>query len=38
VEIVTLETKKDTLSNGKIIVRTFPGQIAQVPVDENETT
>jgi hypothetical protein len=34
-EIVTLETmKKDTLSNGKIIVRTFPGQIAQVPVDE----
>jgi hypothetical protein len=36
VEIVTLETmKKDTLSNGKIIVRTFPGQIAQVPVDRN---
>jgi gliding motility-associated lipoprotein GldJ len=38
VEIVTLETmKKDTLSNGKIIVRSFPGQISQVPVDENET-
>ena len=38
VEIVTLETmKNDTLSNGKIIVRSFPGQIAQVPVDENET-
>lgn len=38
VEIVTLETmKKDTLSNGKIIVRTLPGEIAQVPVDENET-
>ncbi|MEZ7500528.1 gliding motility lipoprotein GldJ [Flavobacterium sp. Arc3] len=38
VEIVTLETmKKDTLSNGKIIVRSFPGEIAQVPVDENET-
>jgi hypothetical protein len=38
VEIVTLETMKhDTLSNGKIIVRSFPGQIAQVPVDENET-
>jgi hypothetical protein len=36
-EIVTLETMKKTLSNGKIIVRTFPGQIAQVPVDENET-
>ena len=38
VEIVTKETMKaDTLSNGKIIVRAFPGQIAQVPVDENET-
>jgi hypothetical protein len=38
VEIVTLETmKRDTLSNGKIIVRSFPGQIAQVPVDEQET-
>jgi hypothetical protein len=38
VEIVTLETmkRKILLSNGKIIVRT-PGQIAQVPVDENET-
>jgi hypothetical protein len=31
------DNEKDTLSNGKIIVRTFPGQIAQVPVDENET-
>jgi hypothetical protein len=29
--------KRDTLSNGKIIVRSFPGQIAQVPVDEQET-
>jgi gliding motility-associated lipoprotein GldJ len=38
VVIVTLETmKKDTLSNGKVIIRSFPGQIAQVPVDENET-
>lgn len=38
VDIVTLETmEKDTLSNGKIIVRSFPGQIAQVPVDEKET-
>ncbi|MBE0392014.1 gliding motility-associated lipoprotein GldJ [Flavobacterium sp. 7E] len=38
VEIVTLETmKRDTLSNGKIIVRNLPGDIAQVPVDENET-
>ena len=38
IEIVTLETmKRDTLSNGKIIVRSYPGQIAQVPVDEQET-
>lgn len=27
----------DTLANGKIIARNFPGQIAQVPVDEKET-
>ena len=27
----------DTLSNGKIMARNFPGKIAQVPVDENET-
>ena len=38
VEIVTAETQKyDTLSNGKIVARNFPGQIAQVPVDEKET-
>jgi gliding motility-associated lipoprotein GldJ len=38
IEIVTLETmRKDTLSNGKIIIRSLPGQIAQVPVDQNET-
>ncbi|TRX35906.1 gliding motility lipoprotein GldJ [Flavobacterium restrictum] len=38
VEIVTKETMtSDTLSNGKIVVRSFPGQIAQVPVDEQET-
>lgn len=38
VELVTTENMdKDTLSNGKIIVRSFPGQIKQVPVDENET-
>ena len=37
-EIVTKETMKyDTLSNGKVIARTLPGQLAQVPVDENET-
>ncbi|MCG9794045.1 gliding motility lipoprotein GldJ [Flavobacterium algicola] len=38
ISIVTKETiKYDTLSNGKIISRNFPGQIAQVPVDEQET-
>ncbi|MFY7742026.1 MAG: gliding motility lipoprotein GldJ [Flavobacterium sp.] len=38
VEIVTSENiKYDTLANGKIIARNFPGQIAQVPVDEKET-
>ncbi|TDP57777.1 protein involved in gliding motility GldJ [Flavobacterium dankookense] len=38
VELVTAENQKfDTLSNGKIIARNFPGEIAQVPVDDNET-
>lgn len=38
VVLTTLENmKKDTLSNGKIVTRTLPGQVAQVPVDENET-
>ena len=38
VEIVTRENMKyDTLSNGKLLARNFPGQIAQVPVDEQET-
>ena len=27
----------DTLSNGKIVARNLPGQLGQVPVDENET-
>jgi gliding motility-associated lipoprotein GldJ len=37
-EVVTAENiKYDTLSNGKIISRNVPGQIAQIPVDENET-
>jgi gliding motility-associated lipoprotein GldJ len=35
VETSTLEF--DTLANGKVVARSFPGQIAQVPVDENET-
>ncbi|KIA85394.1 gliding motility lipoprotein GldJ [Flavobacterium sp. AED] len=38
VEIVTKETMQyKTLSNGKKVATSFPGQIAQVPVDENET-
>ncbi len=38
IEIVTSATQKfDTLANGKIVARNFPGQIAQVPVDDNET-
>ena len=38
VEIVTKDNiKYDTLSNGKIVARNYPGQIAQVPVDEQET-
>lgn len=38
VDIVTSDNiKYDTLANGKIVARSFPGQIAQVPVDENET-
>ena len=37
IEVVTKETiKYDTLSNGKVVARALPGQIAQVPVDENE--
>ena len=36
--IVTKDNiKYDTLSNGRIIARNFPGQIAKIPVDENET-
>ncbi|WP_318642721.1 gliding motility lipoprotein GldJ [Flavobacterium ardleyense] len=38
VEIVTADTQVyDTLANGKIIARNYPGEIAQIPVDENET-
>jgi len=38
VELVTSDTQVyDTLSNGKIIARYLPGQIAQIPVDEQET-
>lgn len=37
-ELVTPETmQNDTLSNGKIINRTKPGELAQVPVDDKET-
>ncbi|MFC5196247.1 MULTISPECIES: gliding motility lipoprotein GldJ [Bizionia] len=38
VRIVTSdEIKFDTLPNGKVIARNLPGEIHQVPVDENET-
>lgn len=38
IEVVTKDNiKYDTLSNGRIVARAFPGQIAQVPVDEQET-
>jgi gliding motility-associated lipoprotein GldJ len=38
IELVTAETQKfDTLPNGRVMARNFPGQIAQVPVDEKET-
>lgn len=38
VRIVTSdEIKFDTLPNGKVVARNLPGEIHQVPVDENET-
>ncbi|TDD73714.1 gliding motility lipoprotein GldJ [Flavobacterium caseinilyticum] len=38
IEIVTKDNMKfDTLSNGKVVVRRLPGQIAQVPIDEKDT-
>ncbi len=38
VKIVTVDDiVYDTLSNGKIVARNLPGEIAQVGVDENET-
>ncbi len=38
VKIITSDSiVYDTLSNGKIIARNLPGEILQVPVDENET-
>nr|WP_315219692.1 gliding motility lipoprotein GldJ [uncultured Flavobacterium sp.] len=38
IEIVTKDNiKYDTLSNGKIVARNLPGEIVQVPVDEQET-
>lgn len=38
IEIVTKDNiQYDTLSNGRIIARNLPGEIAQVPVDEQET-
>lgn len=38
IEVVTKDNiKYDTLSNGRIVARAFPGTIAQVPVDDKET-
>ena len=38
VKVVTKDSiVYDTLSNGKIVARNLPGEILQVPVDENET-
>src|SRR5690606_26124867 len=38
VKIVTTdESVYDTLSNGKVVARNLPGEILQVPVDEEET-
>lgn len=38
VKVVTMDSIiYDTLSNGKIIARNLPGEILQVPIDENET-
>ena len=38
VKVVTPEEMVfDTLPNGKIVARNLPGEIAQIPVDENET-
>ncbi|NNC50960.1 MAG: gliding motility lipoprotein GldJ [Flaviramulus sp.] len=38
VKIVTVDDiVYDTLSNGKVVARNLPGEILQVPVDENET-
>ncbi len=37
-EVYTSENiKYDTLSNGKIVAKSFPGQLIEVPVDEDET-
>ncbi|WP_308990912.1 gliding motility lipoprotein GldJ [Mariniflexile litorale] len=38
VKVVTVDDiVYDTLSNGKIVARDLPGEILQVPIDENET-
>ena len=38
IEIVTKDNiRYDTLSNGRIIARNLPGEIAQIPLDEQET-
>ena len=38
IEIITnKDIVYDTLSNGKLVPKYLPGEIAQVPVDDNET-
>ncbi len=38
VKVVTIDDiVYDTLSNGKVIARDLPGEIVQVPIDDNET-
>ena len=35
--VETDEVVYDTLPNGKVVIRNFPGEVAKVPVDDNET-
>ncbi|WP_299555713.1 gliding motility lipoprotein GldJ [Seonamhaeicola sp.] len=38
VKVVTIDDiVYDTLSNGKVVARNLPGEIVQIPIDENET-
>jgi hypothetical protein len=35
--VSTSEIVYDTLSNGRIIARDLPGEIAKIPIDDEET-